>query len=170
MRATILILLFITSFVAHAEYYPAPDYHVYGKAFSEADKIAIDELIQRFKNAWSANNAAAVAATHSIDAEWINAFGRVFRGSGSLKEFLETRLFPDFSANISKKEMMNFKPISRRYIGSDAAIIQAYTSSNRGSALSGEERVIYFTFVLAKNDSKWEIVHQTISDIRERRN
>jgi len=36
MRATILILLFIISFVAHAEYYPAPDYHVYGKAFSAA--------------------------------------------------------------------------------------------------------------------------------------
>ena len=101
---------------------------------------------------------------------WTNAFGRTFRGADSLETFLRENLFPNYPVATSEIEMQNFQPLSRRYIGSDAAVIHAYTSSQRGSALSGNERRIYFDFVLARTNEGWKIAHQTISDIREIRN
>ena len=170
MRTVIAIFLALVSTASNAEFYPVPNYIVYGSPAIRSDGDAIDRLMQQFKIAWASQDASAVADTHSSDAEWTNAFGRVFRGSESLEEFLAQDLFPDYPIDVSRSEMANFMPISRRYTSSDSVVIQAYTTSGRGSALSGTERMIFFNFVLAKSGDDWKIVHQTISDIRERRN
>ena len=167
LSALLLLLLPITSF---AEYYSVPEYAVYGAPANQSDESAIDRLINIFKEAWSSQDAQMVAELHSPDANWINAFGRIFRGSDNLEYFLENNLFPNYPAAVSVEEMENFTPISRRYIGSDTVIVHAYTTSRRGSALSGDERRIYFNLVIAKLDDNWKIAHQTISDIREIRN
>ena len=167
VTALVFLLLPISSF---AEFYQVPEYIVYGTPAQKSDAAAIDLLLNNFKGAWSSQDAKKVAELHSQDANWTNAFGRVFRGSQNLETFLKDDLFPSYPRNVAVQEMERFTPISRRYIGSDSAVVHAYTISKRGSALSGDERRIYFDFVIARLNDDWKIVHQTISDIREIRN
>ena len=68
MNILILALMLAFSGFAFSEYYPAPDYRVVGEPHSNADKVAIDELIEAFKTAWAEEDAAGAAAVHSADA------------------------------------------------------------------------------------------------------
>lgn len=165
----LLLVLFVPSSLM-AQFYPSPEYVIFGSPALQGDEERINELLSSFTEAWSNQDASGVADLHTNDANWTNAFGRTFRGADSLEIFLRESLFPNYPVAVSEIEMQNFQPLSRRYIGSDAAVIHAYTTSQRGSALSGNERRIYFDFVLARTNAGWKIAHQTISDIREVRN
>ena len=169
MKRALCLAMLLLSCAARAEYYPVPPHRVFGEPGSEEQERAVDTLMSKFREAWASENATAVAALHAGDAEWTNAFGRIFRGSEALRTFLEADLFPAYEPGISRKEMESYREISRRYLGPDAAVIQAFTESDRGSAVGAGKRRIYFNFVLAKVAGDWRIVHQTISDIRERR-
>lgn len=169
MKFIFALIIFFTSTIATAEYYPALDYKVFGKPAIESDKVAIDELMDQFWLAWSAQDAQAVAKTHSDNAEWTNAFGRSFRGSNNLQTFLADRLFPMFEKTIASKEANTYIPVSRRYIGTSAAVVYGRVESDRGSSIGSSSRKIGFTFVLEKTDEQWKVVHQIITDLRERR-
>tara|TARA_R110002073_G_scaffold145297_1_gene297427 strand:+ start:58 stop:576 length:519 start_codon:yes stop_codon:yes gene_type:complete len=169
MKTLILALMLIFSTVAFAEYYPAPEYRVFGEPHSAADKTDIDELIEAFTTAWAEEDAAAVAAVHSDDAEWINAFGRTYRGNQVLEEFLESGLFPAFDSEISRREMETFQVLSRRYIGADGAVLNTIMDSDRGSSVGAGSRRVSLNLVLEKIDGEWKIVHQVITDLREMR-
>jgi uncharacterized protein (TIGR02246 family) len=169
MKNLIGVILFAASIAAHADYYPSLEYKVYGSPSVESDKNAIDGVIANLWSAWAAHNAAAVARVHTIDAEWTNAFGRTYRGSKELEEFLSSGLFPAFDKEISKKEAESYVPISRRYIGQDAAVITGRIESNRGSSVGSSNRKIGFTFVLTKIKQEWKISNQVITDLREKR-
>jgi len=110
-----------------------------------------------------------VAAVHSEDAEWINAFGRTYRGNQALEEFLESGLFPAFDAEISRREMETFRVLSRRYIGADGAVLNTIMDSDRGSSVGSGGRRVSLNLVLEKIDGEWKIVHQVITDLREMR-
>lgn len=169
MRNLIGVILFALSISAYADYYPSLEYKVYGSPSAESDKKAIDSVIANLWSAWAANNAEAVARVHTVDAEWTNAFGRTYRGSKELEEFLKDDLFPAFGKEISKKEAKSYVPISRRYIGQDAAVITGRIESNRGSSVGSSNRKIGFTFVLTKINQEWRISNQVITDLREKR-
>lgn len=168
-RFTIIIGILVASLSAHAEYYPILDFQVYGSPASTADEASINATMNSFWTAWAEHDAAGVASAHTSDAEWTNAFGRTFRGAKTLEEFLADNLFPDFDIAISKGEAESFIPISRRYIGSEAAVITGRLESNRGSPTGSSNRKIGFTFVLAKVGDEWKISNQVITDLRERR-
>jgi uncharacterized protein (TIGR02246 family) len=161
-------ILAVPAFVS-AEYYPEPVYVVFGAANSKDDKQKIDQLLEDFKKAWASSNASAVAELHARDVEWINAFGRTLRTSADLKEFLGEKLFPMFESETSKTEMESFREISRRYIGSNVAVVNAIIDSERGSSVGSGPRKVAVNFVLSKVDGDWKIVQEVISDIRERR-
>lgn len=170
MKYLITVFVLLLSQSAVADYYPTPEYRIFGEPNSESDKKAIDQLIEQFREAWANREAAAVAKLHSLDVEWVNAFGRTFRGANELEDFLANRLLPGFAPQVWQEAMRRYRPISRRYLGSDTAIISALTQSGPGSAAGDAGRRVSFVFVLNKQGGKWRIVHQTISDIRERRN
>ncbi len=170
MKYLLALVVLLSPTLLYAEFYPVPEYEVFGSPHIASDDEEIDALLREFRQAWTDQNASAVAELHTEDANWTNAFGRTFRGADNLEDFLHNNLFPDYPRAVSEAEMQNFDFLSRRYIGSDSVVIHAYTASNRGSALSGDERRIYFDFVLARTDEGWKIAHQTISDIREMRN
>lgn len=166
MKTIVALFILLASGFASADFYPLPDYRVFGKAYSEADERAIDQLIERFRIAWVNQDAATVAAIHSDEVEWINAFGRTYRGADQLEKFLATTLFPAVVAEAWRQATASYIPVSRRYLGTDTAVINAQMHSIPGSAIS---RRVYLNFVLTKHDGKWEIAQQVISDIRERR-
>ena len=169
MKTSFFVLIVALSPCAHAEYYPLPEARIFGQPDSKRQEEAVDALMSRFRDAWADEDASGVAATHSTDAEWTNAFGRIFRGAEELEEFLGSRLFPEFDAAIAKAEMESYKELSRRYLGSDVVVIQASIQSDRGSSIGAGSRRAYLNFILSERDGEWKIVHQVITDVRERR-
>lgn len=169
MKHFLIVISLLFSQCAAANYYPTPEYQVFGEPNSESDQQAIDQLIVQFRKAWANRDAAALAELHSPDVEWVNAFGRTFRGADALEDFLANRLFPEFAPQVWQEAMSSYRPISRRYLGSDTVVISALTQSGPGSAVGDAGRRVSFVFVLNKQNSQWRIVHQTIADIRERR-
>lgn len=167
MKALFIVLFFFLATIANADYYPAPEYRVFGEAQSKSDEKAIDDLITNFRKAWSQQNASQVVAVHSSDVEWVNAFGRTFRGSKALEEFLAKKLFPAFDEEVSIREMESLQMISRRYIGSNAAVINAHMDSDRGSSVGTGSRRVSLNLVLEKKNGEWKIAHQVITDLRE---
>ena len=169
MKTIFGIGILLLSSMANAEYYPPLEYRVSGVPAAQSDKVAIDALMAEFWRAWSDHDAQAVANAHVADVEWTNAFGRSFRGAKELEVFLRDKLFPMFDQEISIDEARLYQPISRRYIGSSAAVVYGRTASDRGSSAGSTNRKIAFTFVLEKTKGGWKITNQIITDLRERR-
>lgn len=149
-------------------FYPNPDYRVFGKPVSQSQSQELDALIHEFRQAWGSQDALAVAALHTQNVEWINAFGRTFRGRDDLREFLETVLFPGFSPEQWQQAMTSYRPISRHYLG-DVVVINSQMHSSPGSATEGDQRRVSLNFVLIKQAGQWQIAQQVISDVRPRR-
>lgn len=169
MRNTLLMFCLALSLSAYADYYPVMDHTVFGSPAVLSDEPAIDKLMSELWGSWAAHDANTFASLHTKDAEWTNAFGRTFVGSSKLEEFLAERLFSSFDIEIAAQEAASYTEVSRRYIGSKAAVITGRVDSNRGSSVGSSNRKIGFTFVLAKIDGQWKVTNQVITDIRERR-
>ncbi len=169
MKRLVTALALTAASMTYADYYPAPEYRIFGTPQSTADEKAINDLMASFRKAWSAQDAAGVAATHSPDAEWVNAFGRTFRGKEELQFFLGKTLFPAFNPDVSKEEMESLQEVSRRYLGDDAAVINAHMNSSRGSSVGTGSRRVSLNLVLEEKNGEWKIAHQIITDLRETR-
>lgn len=167
MKALFVVVMLALTAVVNAEYYSAPDYRVFGQPHIKADEKAIDDLMAKFRKAWSEQSAKDVAAVHSSDVEWINAFGRTFRGSQELEGFLEKGLFPAFDQAVSKREMDSLRMVSRRYVGDAAAVINAHMDSERGTSVGTGSRRVSLNLVLEKKDGEWKVAHHVITDLRE---
>ena len=136
---------------------------------STATRSAVFELVDAFKSTWAAQDTAGHLELFSSDAEWINAYARMFRGIEELQVFLRDRLFPNFDSVVSQEEIRNAQTLSIRYLNDDAAVIHVYTDGRRGpSAIEGEQmRRTHIHLVVAKNADQWQIVHTAIMDARE---
>lgn len=167
----ILITVYIyllTGFASAQDFYPRPEYRQFGSPVMQEHAEELDVFIQEFLRAWRSQDAQAVAAMHTQDVEWINAFGRAFRGREDLQKFLETVLFPNFSAEQWEQGMASYEPVSRHYLG-NIVVINSQLRSSPGSAVQGNQRRVSLNFVLVKEAGRWEIAQQIISDIRPRR-
>jgi uncharacterized protein (TIGR02246 family) len=140
----------------------------YGEPASSADRMAIEALIEQYKDAWSRQDSQAWITLHAADTEWINAYARMFQGSTALAGFIEHRLFPAFDSSVSRQEVANMRTISVRYMGDDAAVVHMYTDGSRGPSRNAGEstRRTHLHLVLSKSHSVWEIVHTAIMDAR----
>jgi len=144
-----------------------PDHRVYGEPASAEDAEAVSELMGRFGEAWGRGDAAAVAAAYAEDAEWTNAFGTVLRGPAEVRDFL-TRMFSEDDAGASAGELSSYRRLSLRFVGADVAIIHGVVISMRGVSENYEAaRRVHNTYVLAKQNGDWRIVHHMIMDARE---
>lgn len=170
MKSLLIITFFMlqATLAAAQTFYPLPDYREYGKPDSRSQAQELDAFINEFRQAWHTQDALAVAGLHTPDVEWINAFGRTFRGRDNLEEFLATNLFPGFSPNEWQQAMDSYRPISRHYLG-DVVVINSQLHSSPGSATEGDQRRVSLNFVLIKQAGQWQISQQVISDIRPRR-
>ena len=146
---------------------PEPaEFRVFGTPSSPEAGDAFSEASRGFSEAWGRGDAAAVASYYADDAEWTNAFGDVVRGRADLRAFL-TWLFAQDDEATSAGEMTESRLISLRYLGDDVAVAHGQTRSTRGEARSGEAtRQNHVTFVWAKVEGEWRIVHQMIMDAR----
>jgi len=143
-----------------------PEYRVFGKPSSAEAGEALAVASRGFSDAWASGDAAAIASYYADDAEWTNAFGDVVRGPADLQAFL-TWMFAQDDKATSAGEITEARRVSLRYLGDDVAVAHAQTRSTRGEARSGEgTRQNHLTFVWAKMEGEWKIVHQMIMDAR----
>jgi len=144
-----------------------PDYVELGE-HSIQSKKSVESLVAAFMTSWAEQDTEAHMALFSDDAEWINAYARMFRGKEELSVFLEERLFPNFDAEVSVEEMRNAKMISVRYLNDAAAIIHIATDGARGdSVIEGElMRRTHLHMVIENRGGEWLIVHTAIMDAR----
>lgn len=170
MKSLLIIAVFLlqATLASAQDFYPNPDYRVFGKPVPQSQSHELDAFIREFRQAWRSQDALAVAALHTKNVEWINAFGRTFRGQDDLREFLETVLFPGFSPEQWQQAMNSYRPISRHYLG-DVVVINSQMHSSPGSAAEGDQRRVSLNFVLIKKAGQWQIAQQVISDVRPRR-
>ncbi|MEQ8312654.1 MAG: DUF4440 domain-containing protein [Gammaproteobacteria bacterium] len=126
-------------------------------------------LLEEFKSSWAEQDTDRHMELFAVDAEWINAYARMFRGTEELAVFLEQRLFPNFDSAVSRQEMANARLLSIRYLGDDAAVVHMATDGSRGpSAIPGEAlRRTHLHLVLERQGQRWHIVHTAIMDARE---
>jgi len=145
-----------------------PEERVFGTPASLEAAATLMAAFDTYKQAWGAEDTAALMALHAADTEWINAYARMFRGTEALSAFLENRLFPEFSPETSKREAENMTLISIRYIGDDSAVIHLYTDGDRGpSATKDHElRRTHIHLVWENRNGAWKIVHTAIMDAR----
>ncbi|MGH7483467.1 MAG: YybH family protein [Longimicrobiales bacterium] len=144
-----------------------PEFRTYGEPKSPEIAAAIDDLIRDFKDAWSRQDTDALIELHADDVELINAYARIFQGAEPLAHFLEHRLFPNFSPEVSRQEVANMKMISIRYLPG-AAVVHMYTDGERGSSRNEGEvmRRTHIHLVLVEQSDAWRIVHTAIMDAR----
>lgn len=145
-----------------------PSSRVHGAPARPQDAAAIAAFVEQYKDAWERRDAAAYAALHSPDTEWINAYARMFQGAEPLREFVANRLFPAFDPSIAAEETANMQTISVRYVADAAAVLHLVTDSRRGASRNeGEQlRRTHIHLVLGRTESGWSIVHTAIMDAR----
>jgi len=145
-----------------------PAYREVGLAENTAARRALAAWFDAFRDAWAREDSAGLAALHTADTEWINAYARLFQDAESLEQFLEDRLFPQFDPQVSATEAANMQLISMRLLGDDAAVIHVYTDGNRGlSRNSGETaRRTHIHLVLTLTEDGWKAAHTAIMDAR----
>lgn len=145
-----------------------PEFRTYGTPAVPEDAEAIDMLVEQYEDAWARQDTQAFVALHAQDAEWINAYARIFQSAESLGRFLENRLFPASERSVSEREAEEMRTISVRYIGDDAAVVHLYTESQRGPSRDAGEsmRRTHVHLVLAKQRGAWKVVHTAIMDAR----
>ncbi|WP_198683039.1 YybH family protein [Peristeroidobacter agariperforans] len=145
-----------------------PEFRTYGRPASTEDERAVDALIRNFEEAWGRQDTSALVALHAEDVEWTNAYARIIQGAEPLGRFLEQRLFPGFDPAVSRQEAANMKIISKRFIGSDAAVVHLYTDGQRGASRNANEetRRTHMHLVLERKEAGWRIVHTAIMDAR----
>lgn len=144
-----------------------PGYSEFGDP-GEETREAVTELLEAFKVSWANQDVEAHMALFAEDAEWINAYARMFRGKEELAVFLDDRLFPNFDPRVSMEEMANSKLLSIRYISDTAAVIHIATDGTRGeSTIPGElMRRTHLHLVVENRQGVWLVVHTAIMDAR----
>lgn len=136
---------------------------------SAETRVGVNELIEEFTHSWASQDVEAHMALFSEDAEWINAYARMFRGKDELSVFLEQQLFPNWPINVSQQEMANARMISVRYLGDDVVVIHMATDGERGPSTIGGERLrrTHLHLIAEIRNEDWLIVHVAIMDARE---
>ncbi|PCI78629.1 MAG: hypothetical protein COB20_06395 [SAR86 cluster bacterium] len=166
--ALFLLTLLATGSVIAAERREVAPFTVFGTPENSTQQQAVENLLDAFKETWATQNVPAHVALFAQDAEWINAYARMFRGTSELEIFLRDQLFPAFDSRVSQEEIRNAKLVSIRYLGDDAAVVHLYTDGSRGeSAIPGQEqRRTHIHLVFAEVGAQWKIAHTAIMDAR----
>ena len=172
-KLTTLFAALTLTLLAHnvaqgAERREVPPFEVFGAPVSSEHREAVASLLEQFKETWAAQNVEAHIDLFAANAEWINAYARMYRGRTELEVFLREQLFPAFDSRVSQQEIRNAKLVSLRYLGSDVAVLHLYTDGARGeSTIPGRElRRTHIHLVFASINENWKIVHTAIMDAR----
>lgn len=166
--ALLVLGLLSNGSVLAAERREVAPFTVFGSPGNSTQQQAVENLLDAFKQTWAEQDVEAHLELFAEDAEWINAYARMFRGKSELENFLRNQLFPAFDSQVSQEEIRNANLVSIRYLGDDTAVLHLFTDGPRGeSTIPGRElRRTHIHLVFSLVDTQWKIVHTAIMDAR----
>lgn len=149
------ILLF--AFVA------AVPHEVLSQTNQQADVAAVREIVDHWQKAWDTFDASVLAGDYAEDADWMNSFGVKNRGSAKVVSFLAVALK---SPEVASRHTVWDEP-RIRFLRPDVAIVYRDYQTVGQKTPAGKHmprRNSHSTWVLSKENGKWHIVSQVISD------
>lgn len=130
---------------------------------SADDEAAIRIIVNHWQQMWEKFDASVLAGDYADDADWRNAFGVRQKGSANILAFM-TRMVK--RPNVQERHTTWDAP-QIRFVRSDVAIASRDYRTRGHKTLDGTEmpeRHTHCTWLLTKDDGKWRIASQVISD------
>jgi uncharacterized protein (TIGR02246 family) len=131
--------------------------------FGAEDETAIRAIVNHWQQAWSKFDASVLEGDYADDADWANAFGVRNKGSAKILEFM-TGMFK--RPNVQGRHTTWDEP-RIRFVRPDVAMAYRDYQTLGHKTLDGREmpqRNTHSTWILTKDDGKWRIASQIISD------
>jgi uncharacterized protein (TIGR02246 family) len=133
------------------------------QATQHADEAAITLIVSHWQQAWDNFDASVLDGDYAEDADWMNAFGAKEKGATKIMSFMvEVVKRPSV---VGRHTVWNEPRM--RFIRPDVAIAYRDYQTVGQKTLDGKEmpqRNTHSTWVLSKENGKWRIVSQVISD------
>jgi uncharacterized protein (TIGR02246 family) len=134
-----------------------------GQATGSDDEAAIKVIVNHWQEAWEIFDASVLQGDYAVDADWMNSFARKNKGAARIMSFMVEGLQ---HPGVRGRHTV-WKEPQIRFIRSDVAIAyrdyQTVGQKNR----AGQElpqRNTHSTWVLSKENGRWLIVSQFMSD------
>ena len=127
------------------------------------DETAIRAIVDHWQRAWTKFDASVLEGDYADDADWSNAFGVRNKGSAKILAFM-AGMFK--RPNVQGRRTTWDEP-RIRFVRSDVALASRDYKTLGHKTLDGHEmpqRNTHSTWLLTKDDGKWRIVSQIISD------
>jgi uncharacterized protein (TIGR02246 family) len=132
------------------------------------DQAAVGNTLGRLLRGFQTRNADALDGDYADDADWVNAFGTVRKGSAAIVEYLRG-LFAD--ANFSAGRPAGPPELSVRRVGDDGVVVSVHLRILGQGRVGGGEIAVRDNFslhVLQRGaDGRWPIVSEMYMDARE---
>lgn len=133
------------------------------QATQQADEAAIRLIVSHWQQAWDSFNASVLDGDYAEDADWMNAFGAKEKGAAKIMSYMvEAVKRPSLAG---RHTVWNEPQV--RFIRPDVAIAHRDYQTVGQKTLDGKEmpqRNTHSTWLLSKENGKWRIVSQVISD------
>jgi len=135
----------------------------YGQDGSGTDEAAVRAIVNHWQQHWEKLDAALLDGDYAPDAEFLNAFGVRMKGSEKILAFMAQVVK---RANMQGRQTTWEDP-AIRFLRADVAIASRDYRTRNHPTLDGKqmpERHTHCTWVLTKDEGKWRIASQIISD------
>ena len=131
----------------------------------QTDVTAVSEIVNHWQQAWDTFDASVLAGDYAEDADWMNSFGVKNKGSAKIVSFLAVALK---SPEVASRHTVWDEP-RIRFLRPDVAIVYRDYQTVGQKTPAGKDmprRNSHSTWVLSKENGKWRIVSQVMSDDR----
>ncbi len=134
-------------------------------ALSESDQEAVGRTLLALRSAFQQRDAEMLDGVYSADADWVNAFGSVRKGSAEIISYLRG-LFAD--ENFNAGTLKGPPEVAIRVLTPDVVLVSAHLQVLGQKLVGGgeiEERDNYSLRVLHRQpDGSWPIVSEMFND------
>lgn len=135
----------------------------FGQATQQADEAAIRVIVGHWQQTWDNFNASFLDGDYAEDADWMNAFGAKEKGATKILLYMAEAVK---RPSLAGRHTVWDEP-QVRFVRPDVAIVHRDYQTVGQKTLDGREmpqRDTHSTWVLSKENGKWLIVSQVISD------
>lgn len=136
----------------------------------QADQEAIATTLITLRSGFQERDAGKLVGVYSADADWVNAFGTVKKGSEDILAYLR-RLFAD--ANFNAGTLKAPPEVAMRVLTAEVVLVSAHLQVEGQKLLDGGEielRDNYSLRVLRRQaDGSWPIVSEMFNDANSER-
>ena len=130
---------------------------------SAEDETAVRTIVLHWQQSWEHFDASVLQGDYADDADWLNAFGVRIKGGAKIVEFV-SRVVK--RPNVQGRQTTWDEPVIR-FIRPDVAVAYRDFRTIGHKTLDGKEmpqRNTHSTWILTKDENRWRIASQVISD------